>query len=108
MSNFVAVPLASAASSSGMYMQLAMFAVIIVVFYFILIRPQKKKERAEVQMRKNVQVGDEVVTAGGIVGIVFSIKDDTIVIETGGDRSKIRVKRWAISSNETIREQSAK
>ena len=49
-----------------------------------------------------------VVTNGGIVGIVFSIKDDTVVIETGGDRSKIRVKKWAIAKNETIHDGDAK
>ena len=53
-------------------------------------------------MRDALEVGDEVVTNGGIVGIVFSIKDDTVVIETGGDRSKIRVKKWAIAKVETI------
>ena len=52
-------------------------------------------------MRENLEVGDEVVTNGGIVGIIFSIKEDTVVIETGGDRSKIRVKKWAIAKNET-------
>lgn len=75
---------------------------IIVVFYFLLIRPQKKKDKQDAQMRKNLQVGDEVVTAGGVVGIVFSIKEDTVVVETGGDRSKIRVKKWAIAQNLTV------
>ena len=75
---------------------------VLIVFYFVLIRPQKKKEKQDAQMRKNLQVGDEVVTAGGIVGIVFSVKEDTVVIETGGDRSKIRVKKWAIAQNLTI------
>ena len=52
-------------------------------------------------MRKNLQIGDEVVTAGGIVGIVTQIKDDTVVVETGGDRSKIRVQKWAIAQVNT-------
>ena len=72
------------------------------MFYFLLIRPQKKKDKQDAQMRKNLQVGDEVVTAGGVVGIVFSIKEDTVVVETGGDRSKIRVKKWAIAQNLTV------
>ena len=42
------------------------------------------------------------MTAGGIVGLVVSIKEDTVVIETGNDRSKVRIKRWAIQSNETV------
>ncbi|MDF2567701.1 MAG: hypothetical protein K0R90_1157 [Oscillospiraceae bacterium] len=75
---------------------------IFVVFYFLLIRPQKKKEKQTQQMRNDVQVGDEIVTAGGIVGRVVNIKEDNVVIETGSDRSKIRIKRWAIQTNETI------
>ena len=70
-------------------------------FYLLILRPQKKQEKKDQQMRDNLEVGDEVVTNGGIVGIVFSIKEDTVVIETGGDRSKIRVKKWAIAKNET-------
>ena len=61
-------------------------------FYFFIIRPQKKQDKKDAEMRDNLEIGDEVVTNGGIVGIVFSIKDDTVVIETGGDRSKIRVR----------------
>jgi len=72
------------------------------VFYFLLIRPQKKKEKETQRMRNSIQVGDEIVTAGGIVGLVVSIKEDTVVIETGNDRSKVRIKRWAIQSNETV------
>jgi len=73
--------------------------VILVVFYFILIRPQRKKDKQDAEMRKNLQLGDEVVTAGGIVGIICKIEEETVVIETGGDRSRLRVRRWAISQN---------
>lgn len=79
---------------------------IVVIMYFIMIRPQKKKEKETQAMRKNIQIGDEVTTAGGIVGIVVKKSDDTVVVETGGDRSKIRVKLWAIQSNETIHDTS--
>ena len=75
------------------------FVLILVAFYFILIRPQKKKEKKDAEMRKNVQIGDELVTIGGIVGIVCKLEEDTLVIETGSDKSKIRIKRWAISQN---------
>ena len=70
-------------------------------FYLLILRPQKKQEKKDQQMRDNLEVGDEVVTNGGIVGIVFSIKEDTVVIETGGDRSKIRIKKWAIAKVES-------
>ena len=86
---------------------LVMLVGLFAVMYFFLIRPQKKKEKKDKQMRDNLQIGDEVVTAGGIIGIVFSIKDDTVVIETGGDRSKIRVKRYAIASVVTVHDENA-
>ena len=55
-------------------------------------------------MRKNAQIGDEITTIGGICGRIVAIKEDTdtLIIETGSDRSKLRVKRWAIGSVDTI------
>lgn len=82
--------------------QLLPFVLIIGVMYFILIRPQRKKDKAAKEMRNAVQIGDEITTMGGIVGIVVNIKEDTIVIETGSDRSKVRIKRWAIQENATV------
>ncbi len=98
----------SNANSAMSLVSLVPLILIIVVFYFLLIRPQRKKDKQDAIMRKNLQVGDEVVTAGGVVGIVFSIKDDTVVVETGGDRSKIRVKKWAIAQNLTVHEDQSK
>lgn len=98
----------SGANSAMSLVSLVPLILIIVVFYFLLIRPQRKKDKQDAIMRKNLQVGDEVVTAGGVVGIVFSIKDDTVVVETGGDRSKIRVKKWAIAQNLTVHEDQSK
>ncbi len=97
--------LAAAQSSSSMLVTFIPLVLIIVVFYFLLIRPQRKKDKEDAMMRNNIQVGDEIVTAGGIIGIVFSVKDDTLVVETGGDRSKIRIKKWAVSQNLTVHEQ---
>ena len=62
-----------------------------VVFYFILIRPQKKREKEVQKMRENIEIADEVVTIGGIIGRIVSIKDDTVVIETAGDLSLIHI-----------------
>lgn len=73
-----------------------------VLMYFMLIRPQKKKDKETQKMRNSIQVGDEVTTIGGIIGIVVSLKEDTLVIETAGERNKIRIKRWAIQSNDTV------
>ncbi len=89
---------ASSAASTG-WMSIIWLVILIVAFYFILIRPQRKKEKKDAEMRKNIQIGDEIVTAGGIVGIVCKLEEDTLVIETGGDRSKLRIRRWAVSQN---------
>ena len=74
---------------------------IVVLMYFMMIRPQKKKQKEEQQMRNNLRVGDELTTIGGIKGRVVSIKDDTITIESGADRTKIQFMKWAIQSVET-------
>ena len=90
-----------------MLVQLLPILLIIVIMYFVLIRPQKKREKEVQKMRNSLQVGDEVTTSGGIIGRVVSLREDTVVIETGSDRSKIRVKRWAIQSNETLHDDEA-
>lgn len=75
-----------------------------VVMYFVMIRPQKKKQKAEQDMRESVQVGDEITTIGGIFGRVVTVKEDSLVIETGADRNKIKVAKWAVSVNNTAQE----
>lgn len=92
----------SQGGAMGTLITLLPLVLIVAFFYFFIIRPQKKQEKKDAAMRDALEIGDEVVTNGGIVGIVFSIKDDTVVIETGGDRSKIRVKKWAIAKVETV------
>lgn len=74
---------------------------LLVFFYFFMVRPQKKKEKEQKEMRDSIQIGDEVTTIGGITGIVVRKTEDTVVIETGGDRNKVRVKIWAVSENAT-------
>jgi preprotein translocase subunit YajC len=95
-----------AMGSGSIVYTLVMLVLMIVVFYFLLIRPQKKKEKAAKALRDSMQIGDEVTTIGGITGIVTKLTEDTVVIETGGDRSKIRVKKWAISENATVHDDS--
>ena len=73
-------------------------AFVFILMYFFMIRPQKKQEQKEAQMRDNLQVGDEVTTIGGIIGRVVSIKDETFTLETSRDRTKIRFVRNAIKS----------
>ena len=68
----------------------------IVILYFFMSRSQKKQEKAQNDMRNNLQVGDEITTIGGIIGRVVSIKEETVTIETSHDRTKIRILRTAV------------
>lgn len=81
----------------SMYSSFFMLALMLVLFYFILIRPQKKKDKETDKMRKGVQVGDEIVTIGGIVGKVVRTKEESITIQVGADKMKFDVMRWAVS-----------
>ena len=78
------------------------FVVIAAAFYFLLIRPQRKKAKEEKKLRDSLQVGDEIVTIGGIYGRIISLKEDTIVIESKSDHSKITIARWALQTNLTV------
>lgn len=95
----------STASIIGSFLPMV---IILVLFYFIFMRPQRKKEKETQEMRSNIEIGDEIVTIGGIVGIVVrKTSEDTIVLETGGDRNKIRVKLWAVQENITAKEKAS-
>ncbi len=76
---------------------MGIIVVMFVALYFFMIRPQKKHEKEVANMRNNLQVGDEVTTIGGIIGKIVSIKEETVMIETGHDRTKIRLLRTSIS-----------
>ncbi len=101
------LPLATATTgdaTGGLMSMVLPMALIFGVMYFVMIRPQKKREKKVQEMRNQLEVGDEIVTIGGIIGIVVSVKDDTLVIETGSDRSKLRLNKWAVQTNMTPRE----
>jgi preprotein translocase subunit YajC len=75
---------------------IVLIVVMFVALYFFMIRPQKKQEKEQNDMRNNLQVGDEITTIGGIIGKVVSIKEETVTIETSHDRTKIRILRSAV------------
>ena len=75
-----------------------MIAVLLLVFWLFMIRPQKKQQQKDDQMRDSLSVGDEVTTIGGIIGKVVSIKGETFVLETTRDKTKIRFLKAAIRS----------
>ena len=67
------------------------------IMYFLLIRPQKKREKEVNAMRSSVQVGDEIITIGGICGKIVKTKDESLVIQVGADKVKFEIMRWAVS-----------
>ena len=75
-----------------------MVGALVVIFYFFIIRPESKRKKAAAKMRNELIVGDTITTIGGISGRVISIKDDTLTLETGPDRTKFVIMRWAMQS----------
>lgn len=72
----------------------------VALFYFMLFRPQKKKEKADRQLRASLQPGDTIVTIGGFTGRILTIKDDEVTFETGAAKTRLTVKKWAIQTRE--------
>ena len=92
---------------AGLGGMLLSFGIIILFMWLIMIRPQKKKEKETKSMQDSIQIGDEIVTIGGIVGMVVRKGEDNVVIETGGEKNKLRIKLWAVSENTTAKEKAA-
>ncbi len=81
----------------GDWTMILMLVGLLAVMYFVMIRPQKKQEKEQNDMRNNLAVGDEITTIGGIIGKIVSIKEETCVIETSHERTKIRILKSAVS-----------
>ena len=86
----------AAANPLGGFGGIIMIIVLFVALYFFMIRPQKKQEKRDAEMRDSLAVGDEVTTIGGIIGKVVSIKGETFVLETTKDKTKIRFLKGAV------------
>jgi len=89
---------------SNPWMLVLMFALMGGAMYFFSIRPQRKRQKEEQAMREQLEIGDEITTLGGILGRVVTIKEDSLIIETGADRTRIRILRTAIHTNNTQQE----
>lgn len=99
---------AAADGKNGTATYIIMMVVLIALMYFMMIRPQKKRQKEEQEMRSSLEIGDEIITIGGIVGRVVTIREEDLIIETGADRNKMRIQRWAINTNVTKTEQHKK
>lgn len=84
--------------NSQFLIQFGPLVLIFLVFYFMVIRPQNKKKNEIKDMRANLKVGDRVQTIGGIIGKIIVIKEDFVVIETSGDKNKMEIMKWGVSS----------
>jgi preprotein translocase subunit YajC len=95
---------AAADSSTSIWITVGYMVFFFILLYVLLVLPQNKKKKKEEKMRNSIQIGDEIVTIGGIVGKVVGIKEDNeaFIIETGTDRSKLKIKKWAVGSVLTI------
>src|SRR5687768_16832980 len=77
------------------YITMAPFILMLVVFYFILIRPQQKKAKEHQQLLQGLRSGDKVMTSGGIVGVVVSVKEKTVTLRSAD--TKIEILKSAVA-----------
>ncbi len=93
--------------AAGTITTVVMIVAMIALFYFFMYRPQKKQEKETKAMRDNLKVGDEITTIGGIIGKIVSIKEETLLLETGRDKVRIRILKSAVR-NVDVRAEDAK
>lgn len=84
------------AQGSPSWMLLAYAVFFVLIMYFFIFLPQKKRDKKAKAMMDSMQVGNQVITIGGISGKIVNIKDDEVTLETGVERAKINIKKWAI------------
>ena len=101
MNLIIATGGSGAATGSSPTTMILLLVGMFAVMYFVMIRPQKKRQKEEQEMRNAVEIGDEITTIGGICGRVVTVKENHLIIETGADRNRMQITRWAIQSNDT-------
>lgn len=82
-------------------MDFSYIIVIVIMFamlYFFMIRPENKRKKEAENLRNSLAVGDEITSIGGITGTICAVKEASIVIETGADRVRIEMAKWAVST----------
>ena len=87
----------SGAPTIGGYEQLIFLGIFVLIFYFLLIRPQNKRRKEHQELMGALSNGDEVVTAGGIVGKITKVEDDFVILEVGKGVS-LRFQKSAIGA----------
>ncbi len=84
-------------NTAGSWITMGLLVVVMIAMFFFTSRSNKKQERESQNMRDSLQVGDEITTIGGIIGKIVSIKEETLVLETSHDRTRIRILKTAVS-----------
>lgn len=82
--------------SGGLLLTLGYLVFFILIMYLMIFLPQKKRDKKAKAMLDAMQVGNTVITIGGVTGKVINIKDDEVTLETGIEKAKINFKKWAI------------
>ena len=89
---------AEGSTGMGNYGSIVLLVVMLLMFYFLLIRPESKRRKKADEMRNSLSVGDEITTIGGLVGKIVDINDKFITFETGEDRVRVQVAKWAVGN----------
>ena len=80
------------------YSWIIMIVLMFAMLYFFMIRPENKRKKEAENLRNSLSVGDEITTIGGITGTICAVKENTIVIESGADRVRLELTKWAVST----------
>ncbi len=88
-----------AAQGNPMMQFLPLMVIMFAVMYFLIIRPQKQKEKKRQEMITNVRKQDRIVTAGGVHGVVVSVKEDEVIIRVDDAKDvKLKIDKSALTS----------
>ena len=97
----------NAAAGGSMLTLMLPLVLIFVLMYFIMIRPENKRKKKAEEMRNSLSLGEEITTIGGITGKIVQVTEDTVTFETGEDRVRIQVKKWAIQTTAKVEAEEA-
>ena len=97
----------NAAAGGSMLTLMLPLVLMFVLMYIIMIRPENKRKKKAEEMRNSLSLGEEITTIGGITGKIVQVTEDTVTFETGEDRVRIQVKKWAIQTTAKVEAEEA-
>lgn len=87
---------AAAAPGGSLLLTVGYLLFFVVIMYLLIFLPQKRRDKKAKELINSLQVGNNVVTIGGVAGKVINIKDDEVTVETSVEKTKMNFKKWAI------------